>query len=151
MDAGRLPVDEQVAAFQATLDRKGTLTQVLARAAAVDLPGWHLVAGCLSQTVHAVFTRTGHLRADQKELCQPVNRSSPHMRLVGCGAVALPHLYLVTCGRRVVPVIGQPWHVRPEGSRFRAPERAAKLVWMLRLPCGAARFHNLFPITEHTR
>ena len=56
MDAGRLPAGEQVAAFQATLDRKGTLTQVLARAAAVDLPGWHLVAGCLYQTVWNVVT-----------------------------------------------------------------------------------------------
>ena len=56
MDAGRLPVDEQVAAFQSALDRTGTLAQVLARAAAVDLPGWHLVAGCLYQTVWNVAT-----------------------------------------------------------------------------------------------
>ena len=56
MDAGRLPVDEQVAAFQSALDRTGTLAQVLARAAAVDLPGWHLVAGCLYQTVWNVVT-----------------------------------------------------------------------------------------------
>jgi hypothetical protein len=45
-----------VAAFQATLSRNSTLTQVLARAAAVDLPGWHLVAGCLYQTVWNVVT-----------------------------------------------------------------------------------------------
>ena len=48
-------------------------------------------------------------------------------------------------------LMGRPWHVRPEGSRFRAPERAAKLVWMRRLPFGAVRFNNLFPVTDHTR
>src|SRR5215831_13614469 len=50
MDFGRLPVDVQVAAFQAVLLRNPTLAEVLARAAVVDLPGWYLVAGCLYQT-----------------------------------------------------------------------------------------------------
>jgi hypothetical protein len=49
-DYGRLPVNEQVAAFQAVLLRNQTLAQVLARAAVWGLPGWYLVAGCLYQT-----------------------------------------------------------------------------------------------------
>jgi hypothetical protein len=53
---GRLPVDEQVAAFQAVLRRNETLAEVLTRAADMDLPGWYLVAGCLSQTVWNVVT-----------------------------------------------------------------------------------------------
>ena len=53
---GRLPVDEQVAAFQAVLLRNQTLAEVLARAAVLGLPGWYLVAGCLYQTVWNVVT-----------------------------------------------------------------------------------------------
>jgi hypothetical protein len=56
MRAGQLPIDEQVAYFQAALHRNRTLTEVLARAAALDLPGWYLVAGCLYQTVWNVVT-----------------------------------------------------------------------------------------------
>jgi hypothetical protein len=48
---GRLPLDEQLARFEQTLRRNRTLTEVLARAATLDLPGWYLVAGCLCQTV----------------------------------------------------------------------------------------------------
>jgi uncharacterized protein len=48
---GRLPLDEQLARFEQTLRRDRTLTEVLARAARLDLPGWYLVAGCLYQTV----------------------------------------------------------------------------------------------------
>ncbi len=44
MQAGRLPIDEQVTQFRAALARNGTLTDVLARAAALQLPGWYLVA-----------------------------------------------------------------------------------------------------------
>jgi hypothetical protein len=55
-DYGRLPVDEQVAAFQAVLPRNQTLAQVLARAAVLGLPGWYLVAGCLYQTGWNVVT-----------------------------------------------------------------------------------------------
>ena len=48
---GRLPLDEQLARFEEVLRRNRTLTEVLARAATLDLPGWYLVAGCLCQTV----------------------------------------------------------------------------------------------------
>jgi hypothetical protein len=51
MRTGRLPIDDQVAEFMAALRRNQTLTAVLSRAAAMDLPGWYLVAGCLYQTV----------------------------------------------------------------------------------------------------
>ncbi len=56
MRAGRLPIDEQVVQFQAALRRNRTLTEVLARAAAMDLPDWYVVAGCLYQTVWNVVT-----------------------------------------------------------------------------------------------
>ena len=56
MRAGQLPIDQQVAHFRAALRRNRTLTEVLARAAAMDLPGWYLVAGCLYQTVWNVVT-----------------------------------------------------------------------------------------------
>ena len=56
MHAGRLPIDEQVAQFEAALHRNSTLTEVLARATRLDLPGWYLVAGCLYQTVWNVVT-----------------------------------------------------------------------------------------------
>ena len=49
--AGQLPIDEQVTQFRAALAGNGTLTEVLARAAGMGLPGWYLVAGCLYQTV----------------------------------------------------------------------------------------------------
>src|SRR5579871_4197101 len=55
-DAGQLPIDEQVGRFRAALRKNHTLTEVLARAAAMDLPGWYLVAGCLNQTVWNVVT-----------------------------------------------------------------------------------------------
>jgi uncharacterized protein len=56
MRAGRLPIDEQVTQFTAALERNRTLTSALARAAAMALPGWYLVAGCLYQTVWNVVT-----------------------------------------------------------------------------------------------
>ena len=56
MRAGQLPIDEQVTQFRAALARNGTLTEVLARAAGMGLPGWYLVAGCLYQTVWNVVT-----------------------------------------------------------------------------------------------
>ena len=40
-----------MARFEQTLRRNRMLTEVLARAARLDLPGWYLVAGCLCQTV----------------------------------------------------------------------------------------------------
>jgi uncharacterized protein len=56
MRIGRLPIDEQLAHFRAALGRNGTLTNVLARAAGMELPGWYLAAGCLYQTVWNVVT-----------------------------------------------------------------------------------------------
>jgi uncharacterized protein len=56
MQAGQLPLDEQTAHFRAALNRNPTLTQVLTRAAVMNLPGWYLVAGCLYQTVWNVVT-----------------------------------------------------------------------------------------------
>lgn len=56
MDAGQLPIDEQLTQFRMALSRNRTLMEVLARAEAVDLPGWYLVAGCLYQTVWNVVT-----------------------------------------------------------------------------------------------
>ncbi|KAJ9149800.1 FAD binding domain-containing protein [Pleurostoma richardsiae] len=54
--AGQLPLDEQMAHFRATLEHNTTLTEVLKRAATLDLPGWYLAAGCLSQTIWNVAT-----------------------------------------------------------------------------------------------
>jgi uncharacterized protein len=56
MRAGRLPIDEQVSQFEAALRRNDTLAGVLSRAAAMNLPSWYLVAGCLYQTVWNVVT-----------------------------------------------------------------------------------------------
>jgi len=56
MRIGRLPIDEQVAQFRAALGRNHTLTEVLARAAGMELPGWYLVAGCLYQTIWNIVT-----------------------------------------------------------------------------------------------
>ena len=56
MRAGQLPIDEQVTEFKAALLRNPTLAEVLARAAAMGLPDWYLVAGCLCQTVWNVVT-----------------------------------------------------------------------------------------------
>ena len=54
--AGRLPLDEQASYFRQLLHRNDTLVTVLDRAAAMDLPGWYLVAGCLYQTVWNAMT-----------------------------------------------------------------------------------------------
>ena len=56
MRAGRLTVHQQLAQLRAALRRNTTLMDVLTRAAAMDLPGWYLVAGCLYQTVWNVVT-----------------------------------------------------------------------------------------------
>jgi len=56
MRTGRLPIDEQLEHFQAALSRNRTLTEVLTRAAAMELPGWYLAAGCLYQTIWNVVT-----------------------------------------------------------------------------------------------
>jgi uncharacterized protein len=52
----RLPVTDQLAAFVAALRSNDVLVDVLERAAALDLPGWYLTAGCLYQTVWNVVT-----------------------------------------------------------------------------------------------
>ena len=56
MRAGQLPIQQQLAHLRAAWRRNRTLTDVLARAAGMDLPGWYLVAGCLYQTVWNVVT-----------------------------------------------------------------------------------------------
>lgn len=56
MRIGRLPIDEQLEHFRAALNRNRTLTEVLVRAADMELPGWYLIAGCLYQTIWNVVT-----------------------------------------------------------------------------------------------
>jgi hypothetical protein len=53
---GRLPLDEQLDVLQTVLSRNEILTDVLARTATLDLPGWYVTAGCLFQTVWNVVT-----------------------------------------------------------------------------------------------
>ncbi|MFD8914678.1 nucleotidyltransferase family protein [Streptomyces sp. NPDC059575] len=52
----RLPIDEQLDCLRAVLSRNEILTEVLDRAAKLDLPGWYVTAGCLFQTVWNVVT-----------------------------------------------------------------------------------------------
>ncbi|MYQ48790.1 hypothetical protein GTW40_27800 [Streptomyces sp. SID4985] len=52
----RLPLDEQLDCLRAVLSRNEILTEVLDRAAKLDLPGWYVTAGCLFQTVWNVAT-----------------------------------------------------------------------------------------------
>ncbi|WP_327367222.1 nucleotidyltransferase family protein [Streptomyces sp. NBC_01217] len=52
----RLPLDEQLESLRAVLARNDVLMEVLARTAALDLPGWYVTAGCLFQTVWNVVT-----------------------------------------------------------------------------------------------
>jgi hypothetical protein len=56
MRAGQLPLDEQMTRFRQALGLNRTLGTVLTGAAAMNLPGWYLVAGCLYQTVWNVIT-----------------------------------------------------------------------------------------------
>src|SRR5271170_7390706 len=56
MRAGQLPLAEQMTCLRAALDPNRTLGEVLSGAAAMNLPGWYLVAGCLYQTVWNVVT-----------------------------------------------------------------------------------------------
>jgi len=55
MGFGRLPLDEQLAGFRAPVTRNPTLVEVLTRAAALALPDWYLVAGCLYHGLGDVF------------------------------------------------------------------------------------------------
>lgn len=52
----RLPLDEQLISLRAVLSRNEMLTEVINRAAMLDLPGWYVTAGCLYQTVWNVVT-----------------------------------------------------------------------------------------------
>ena len=52
----RLPLDEQLISLRAVLSRNEMLTEVINRAALLDLPGWYVTAGCLYQTVWNVVT-----------------------------------------------------------------------------------------------
>jgi uncharacterized protein len=56
VQVGRLPINEQVEHFRAAVSRNRTLTEVLDKAAEMELPGWYLAAGCLYQTVWNVVT-----------------------------------------------------------------------------------------------
>ncbi|MFD3589697.1 nucleotidyltransferase family protein [Streptomyces sp. NPDC058683] len=53
---GRLPLDEQLQGLRSALSRNEILTDVMTRAATLDLPGWYVTAGCLFQTVWNVVT-----------------------------------------------------------------------------------------------
>ncbi len=52
----RLPIDEQLESLRAVLSRNDVLTEVLTRAAMLQLPQWYVTAGCLFQTVWNVMT-----------------------------------------------------------------------------------------------
>ncbi len=52
----RQPVDEQVDALLTALSCNEVLTEVLRRAATMDLPGWYATGGCVFQTVWNVVT-----------------------------------------------------------------------------------------------
>ncbi|GHE14556.1 hypothetical protein GCM10010339_85620 [Streptomyces alanosinicus] len=53
---GRLSLDEQLDGLRSVLCQNEVLTDVMAGAAALDLPGWYVTAGCLFQTVWNVVT-----------------------------------------------------------------------------------------------
>ncbi|MER7694295.1 nucleotidyltransferase family protein, partial [Streptomyces sp. NPDC097610] len=53
---GRLPLDKQLDGLRSALSQNEILTDVMARAATLDLPGWYVTAGCLFQTVWNVVT-----------------------------------------------------------------------------------------------
>ncbi|MEU9566801.1 nucleotidyltransferase family protein [Streptomyces sp. NPDC048161] len=52
----RLPLDQQLESLRVVLSRNDMLTEVLSRAATLELPGWYVTAGCLFQTVWNVVT-----------------------------------------------------------------------------------------------
>lgn len=53
---GRLPLVEQLDGLRSVLSQNEVLTDVLTRAATLELPGWYVTAGCLFQTVWNVAT-----------------------------------------------------------------------------------------------
>ena len=52
----RLPLDEQLDGLRSVLSQNATLSDVVARAATLELPGRYMTAGCLFQTVWTVVT-----------------------------------------------------------------------------------------------
>jgi hypothetical protein len=54
--SGRPPTEEQLRAFRDTLARNKVLTETLARAVVLDLPGWYVGASCPTRTVWNVVT-----------------------------------------------------------------------------------------------
>ncbi|MFD8008540.1 nucleotidyltransferase family protein [Streptomyces mirabilis] len=53
---GRLPLGEQLDSLRSVLSQNEVLTDVMTRAATLELPGWYVTAGCLFQTVWNVVT-----------------------------------------------------------------------------------------------
>ncbi|MFF4550400.1 nucleotidyltransferase family protein [Streptomyces sp. NPDC001435] len=53
---GRLPLVEQLDGLRSVLSQNEVLTDVMTRAATMELPGWYVTAGCLFQTVWNVVT-----------------------------------------------------------------------------------------------
>ncbi|MFJ8401444.1 nucleotidyltransferase family protein [Streptomyces microflavus] len=53
---GRLPLVEQLDGLRSVLSWNEVLTDVMTRAATLELPGWYVTAGCLFQTVWNVVT-----------------------------------------------------------------------------------------------
>ncbi|MGW9030981.1 nucleotidyltransferase family protein [Streptomyces sp. NPDC055722] len=53
---GRLPLVEQLDGLRSVLSQNDVLTDVMTRAATMELPGWYVTAGCLFQTVWNVVT-----------------------------------------------------------------------------------------------
>jgi hypothetical protein len=53
---GRLPLVEQLDSLRSVLSQNEVLTDVMTRAATLELPGWYVTAGCLFQTVWNVVT-----------------------------------------------------------------------------------------------
>ena len=53
---GRLPLVEQIDALRSALSQNEVLTDVMTRAATLELPGWYVTAGCLFQTVWNAVT-----------------------------------------------------------------------------------------------
>ncbi|MEV7346091.1 nucleotidyltransferase family protein [Streptomyces sp. NPDC093544] len=52
----RLPLVEQLDGLRSVLSQNEVLTDVMTRAATMELPGWYVTAGCLFQTVWNVVT-----------------------------------------------------------------------------------------------
>ncbi|WP_327749916.1 nucleotidyltransferase family protein [Streptomyces europaeiscabiei] len=53
---GRLPLVEQLDGLRSVLSQNEVLTDVMTRAATLELPDWYVTAGCLFQTVWNVVT-----------------------------------------------------------------------------------------------